>query len=112
MWRRVRGLEDTAARRKVREKYELAMAEKRRAADVVRAVSLLWCHPDDRVEFCDIIRRCIAGLPPEQADAALVGLFREIQICHDTEMESLGHVKASGNASRYSRYGMAGPDRR
>jgi hypothetical protein len=76
--------------RRLKEKIAMTMKNDRAAADVVRACSLLWLPPEDRDELRDILRRWIAGLPPEKADAALVELFHEIQICDDVEMESRG----------------------
>jgi hypothetical protein len=60
-----------------------------KAADVVRAHELLWLVPE-RDELRDLLRRCIAGLSPEEADAALVDLFHEIDVLEDVTWESCG----------------------
>jgi hypothetical protein len=59
------------------------------AADVIRAHELMrHIPPEERDEFCAILRRCIIGLSPEQADKALVELFQEIEICDEVMMET------------------------
>jgi len=71
-----------------------------KAADVVRAHELLrfvcpgpfeqQMGEGDRDELRDLLRRCIAGLSPEEADAALVDLFHEIDVLEDVIWESCG----------------------
>jgi hypothetical protein len=64
-----------------------------RAADVVRAHELLKFIGGDRAELRDLLRRWIGGLSPEAADAALVDLFREIDICNEVLLEHCGFRK-------------------
>jgi hypothetical protein len=59
-----------------------------RAALVVRAKYILRLC--DRDELRDMLRRWIAGLPPEKVDAALVELFAEIDILEEVMMEHCG----------------------
>jgi len=65
-----------------------------KAADVVRAHELLGDmgsgQMGGRDELRDLLRRCIAGLSPEEADAALVDLFHEIDVLDDVIWESCG----------------------
>jgi hypothetical protein len=64
------------------------MIDNIKAADVVRFDLLLWSStPEENDELCDIIQRLITGLSPEAADAALVDLFREINILREVRME-------------------------
>jgi hypothetical protein len=61
------------------------------AADVVRAHTLLLygirAEESWHDELRDLLRRRIAGLSPEAADAALVDLFHEIDILDDMMRE-------------------------
>jgi hypothetical protein len=61
-----------------------------KAADVARAYDLTRGHGLDglrRRELFDIIRRCITGLPPDQADKALGELLHEIEVCEQLVYE-------------------------
>jgi hypothetical protein len=67
-----------------------------KAADVAFAHELLVRLDAPYLnELRDIIRRCIAGLSPEAADAALVELFREIKVLDEVMRaeESRGYVR-------------------
>jgi hypothetical protein len=59
-----------------------------RAADIVRAHKLLPICNQDQNDLRELLRRWIAGLSPEAADAAIIELFDEVQIYDDMMMES------------------------
>jgi hypothetical protein len=58
-----------------------------KATDVVRAREMLEFVGWEKGELRDLLRRCIAGLSPEAADAAIVDLFHEIDILDEMMME-------------------------
>jgi hypothetical protein len=64
------------------------------AADVVRARKLIG--PNGQ-ELCTMLRRLICGLPPEQADQALIAFFHEIAVCDEVILESCGFRKLADN---------------
>jgi hypothetical protein len=76
----------------------MTSSENNKAGDVVRMTrALMPMGPADLGEVCDILRRLIAGLPPEAADAAIVALFNEVQICDDVEWEEHGYTRGEGD---------------
>jgi hypothetical protein len=58
---------------------------------VARARELIHTSPRNCDELRDILRNVIAGLDPGAADAALVELFREIQILDNVILEECGY---------------------
>jgi hypothetical protein len=72
------------------------MIDANRAADVIRVHDLMMMiGPENRQELCNILRRLIAGLSPEQADKALIEFFHEIEVCHEVMMEGFGFTKTT-----------------
>src|SRR5258708_38901091 len=71
-----------------------------KAADVVRAHELLRGMGPERDELRDLLRRCIAGLSPEEADAALVDLFHEIDCPRRRDMGELRLQKPNARGNR------------
>ena len=69
-----------------------------RAADIVRAHTLLPISNQDQNDLRDLLRRWIAGLSPEAADAAIVELFDEVQIYDEMMMESFSFTCAGFSA--------------
>ena len=68
------------------------MSNDDKAALVVRAECILaYCCPRYHLEeLRDLLRQVIAGLPPEAADAALVQLFADVEVCHEVLREEHG----------------------
>jgi len=68
---------------------ERVMSDNTKAArDVARAYELTKGRGiNERKELFNIIRRCIAGLPPEEADKALGELLHEIEVCEQIVFE-------------------------
>jgi hypothetical protein len=63
-----------------------------RMAEIARAHELLGGMPPElRHALRDLLRRWIAGLSPEAADAAIVELFAEVQACDDMVMWDAGY---------------------
>ena len=59
-----------------------------KAADVALAYNLTRTHmPLERRSLFKLIRRWIAGLPPDQADKALADLLHEIEVCEQLDFE-------------------------
>jgi hypothetical protein len=69
-----------------------------RAADIVRAHKLLPISNQDQNDLRDLLRRWVAGLSPEAADAAIVELFDEVQIYDEMMMESFSFTCAGFSA--------------
>jgi hypothetical protein len=69
-----------------------------RASDIVRAHKVLPISNQDQNDLRDLLRRWIAGLSPEAADAAIVELFDEVQIYDDMMMESFSFTCAGFSA--------------
>jgi uncharacterized Zn finger protein len=66
-----------------------------RMAEIARAHQLLLgMLPEFRDVLRDLLRRWIAGLSPEVADAAIVELFAEVQACDDMVMWDAGYRRA------------------
>jgi hypothetical protein len=65
-----------------------------RMAGIARAHQLLFVilvmPPEYRDALRDLLRRWIAGLSPEVADAAIVELFAEVQACYDMVLGDAG----------------------
>ena len=63
-----------------------------RMAEIARAHQLFWgMPPENQHALRDLLRRWIAGLSPEGADAAIVELFAEVQACDDMVMWDAGY---------------------
>ena len=62
-----------------------------RMAEIARAHELLGGMPPElRHALRDLLRRWIAGLSPEGADAAIVELFAEVQALDNKLLEDVG----------------------
>jgi hypothetical protein len=72
----------------------MKIVDHQKAADIARAFEIFQLlelsgqYAAERDELLGILRRAIAGLPPQAADAAITELFREIQIADDVWWES------------------------
>ncbi len=73
-----------------------------KAALVVRAHDILMsCPPQEREALRDVLRQCIAGLPPESADAELVALFADVEVCDQVLWEHDGIVRCAEDDGPY-----------
>jgi hypothetical protein len=60
-----------------------------KAADIARLEEIFCSYtPEEIDELRDIIRRCIAGLAPDAADAAIVERFHELKILREVWREA------------------------
>lgn len=61
-----------------------------RAALAVRAQKSFWgWGPDDLKQLQDILRQCIAGVPPEAVEATLMGLFDDLVVAREVLEEEV-----------------------
>jgi hypothetical protein len=79
-----------------------------RAADIVRAHKLLPISNKDQNDLRNLLRRWIAGLSPDAADAAIVELFNEVQIYDDMMMESFSYASEIRRWWVYNTLGKSG----